>query len=71
MSKPAQPKSQTPPNHRKPSSSEQKQKDEALERDLDEGLRETFPASDPVAVDTHQPHRPGKGKQASSRRAGV
>jgi len=25
--------------------------DDAVERDLDEALRETFPASDPIAVD--------------------
>ncbi|MFS8974721.1 hypothetical protein [Cupriavidus necator] len=68
MSKPVQQKHQT---HPKPVPAKQKQKDEALERELDEGLMETFPASDPVAVDTHQPHPPGKGKQASSRRAGV
>lgn len=30
----------------------------ALERELEEGLEETFPASDPVAVT--EPARPGK-----------
>ncbi len=33
--------------------------DEQRERELDEALRETFPASDPVAVDTEGP-RPQK-----------
>ncbi|WP_354686178.1 hypothetical protein [Cupriavidus necator] len=60
MSKPAPQKHQTPSTARKPSPVEQKKKDqdEALERELDEGLKETFPASDPVAVDTHQQPRP-------------
>jgi hypothetical protein len=29
----------------------------ALERELEEGLEETFPASDPVAVTEPAPHR--------------
>jgi len=32
---------------------------ERLERALEEGLRETFPASDPVAVTEPAPARPG------------
>ncbi|RDK10564.1 hypothetical protein [Cupriavidus lacunae] len=54
MSKPAQkhqPQKSTTP-------ARQKEKDELIERELDEALEETFPASDPVAVDTHEPHRP-------------
>lgn len=59
MSKPA-------PMHppQKPTPSRQKEKDELIERELDEALEETFPASDPVAVDTRVPHRPaGAPKQ--------
>ncbi|UIF90508.1 hypothetical protein [Cupriavidus sp. UYPR2.512] len=41
-----------------PASSEQQRKDELIERELDEALKETFPASDPVAVDTHAPRKP-------------
>ncbi|WP_432260554.1 hypothetical protein [Cupriavidus sp. TMH.W2] len=53
MSKPAQKHQpqKTPP-------ARQEEKDELIERELDEALKETFPASDPVAVDTHVPHRP-------------
>lgn len=59
MSKPAQ-KHQP----QKPTPARQKEKDELIERELDEALEETFPASDPVAVDTHVPHRPaGASKQ--------
>ena len=32
-----------------------KTKDEVIERQLDEALKETFPASDPIAVDTEAP----------------
>jgi hypothetical protein len=52
MSKPASRK------HQEPSPSEQQRKDELIERELDEALKETFPASDPVAVDTHMPRKP-------------
>lgn len=44
--------------HQTPAPSEQQRKDELIERELDEALKETFPASDPVAVDTHVPHKP-------------
>ena len=30
-------------------------KDEVIDRELDEALKETFPASDPIAVDTDVP----------------
>lgn len=35
----------------------------ALERELEEGLEETFPASDPVAVTEPAPHRDKGGKK--------
>lgn len=57
MSKPAPKKHQT-----RPTPAEQKEQDDARERELDEGLKETFPASDPVAVDTHVHHRPTPDK---------
>ncbi|SOZ38367.1 hypothetical protein [Cupriavidus neocaledonicus] len=57
MSKPAQ-KHQPQPT--KPA--QQPSRDERIERELDEALKETFPASDPVAVDTDMPRRPGKPK---------
>jgi hypothetical protein len=34
-----------------------------LERELEEGLEETFPASDPVAVTEPAPHRDRDGKK--------
>ncbi|MDX6010176.1 hypothetical protein [Cupriavidus necator] len=49
----------TTQKHQTPASSEQQRKDELIERELDEALKETFPASDPVAVDTHAPRKPG------------
>jgi hypothetical protein len=42
----SKPKSGTP----KPASKSHKPSKEALERDLEEGLEDTFPASDPPAV---------------------
>lgn len=42
----SKPKSETP----KPSAKEHKPTKKELERDLEEGLEDTFPASDPVAV---------------------
>ncbi|WP_427306683.1 hypothetical protein [Cupriavidus sp. H39] len=57
MSKPA-PKPQ--PQPRTPA--QQQSRDELIERELDEALKDTFPASDPVAVDTDGPRRPGKPK---------
>ena len=32
-------------------------KDDLIERELDEALDETFPASDPIAVDTEVPKK--------------
>jgi hypothetical protein len=40
----------------KEQSDEQFMIDAALERELDEALRETFPASDPIAVDAAVEH---------------
>ena len=37
-----------------------KTKDERIERELDEALKLTFPASDPIAVDATTPHPPRK-----------
>jgi nicotinate phosphoribosyltransferase len=34
-----------------------------LERELEEGLQETFPASDPVAVTEPAPSHEGEGKK--------
>jgi nicotinate phosphoribosyltransferase len=42
----SKPKSETP----KPQEKKHKPDKETLERELEEGLEETFPASDPVAV---------------------
>jgi hypothetical protein len=39
-------------------SDEQKKKKEALDKELEEGLIETFPASDPPAVTQPVPHEP-------------
>ena len=38
-------------------------KDEVIERELDEALKETFPASDPIAVDTEAPDPSKKQKR--------
>lgn len=56
MSKPTQqqPKPTTP--------AQPPSRDERIERELDEALKETFPASDPIAVDTDVPRAPGKSK---------
>lgn len=59
MSKPAQ-KHQPHPQRQKPAP--QPSRDERIERELDEALKETFPASDPVAIDTDVPRQPGKSK---------
>ena len=40
-----------------------KTKDELIERELDEALKETFPASDPIAVDTEAPDPAKKPKR--------
>jgi len=37
-----------------------KRRDDILEAELDEALQETFPASDPIAVDTEVPDPPRK-----------
>lgn len=39
---------------------------EALERELEEGLEETFPASDPVAV-TEPGHRDGRNSGSKNK----
>jgi nicotinate phosphoribosyltransferase len=43
---PSKPKSETP----KPAEKKHKPDKDQLERELEEGLEETFPASDPVSV---------------------
>jgi hypothetical protein len=40
-----------------------KQNKATLERELEEGLEETFPASDPVAVTEPAPHHDKDGKK--------
>ncbi|MFC4278383.1 hypothetical protein [Achromobacter aloeverae] len=60
MSKPAQPheprKPATPPAG-KPSTGKPA-REQTVEQDLDEALKETFPASDPIAVDPEPRRRP-------------
>jgi hypothetical protein len=36
-------------------------KDDVIDRELDEALEETFPASDPIAVDREVPENPKGG----------
>ena len=43
----------------------------ALERELDEALAETFPASDPIAVDSAEEHRAGLGRQKKASGTGA
>jgi nicotinate phosphoribosyltransferase len=53
----SKPKSETPkPAEKKHKPETEKQR---LERELEEGLEETFPASDPVAVTEPGPDEPG------------
>ena len=48
---------------RKEQREQEKDKDDVLEQELEEGLEETFPASDPVAVtSTTRPGAPRKSK---------
>ena len=47
------------------------QKRERLERALEEGLRETFPASDPVAVTQPAPTLPGDDENEMIEAAGT
>jgi hypothetical protein len=62
MPKPA--RKQPPQQPQQPTPAQQQARDELIERELDEALKDTFPASDPVAVDTHGPQRPtGKPKR--------
>lgn len=58
MSKPAAP---APPASPPPKvAPEPGSKDDHVEDELDEALRETFPASDPISVDHGSPARPRK-----------
>ena len=59
MTKPAKPaKPVGPASHEPP-----EVKDDLIERELDEALDETFPASDPIAVDTEvPPPKPQRGR---------
>jgi hypothetical protein len=41
---------------------------ERLERDLEEGLEQTFPASDPVAVTEPAPDHEGDGKKHKTKK---
>jgi nicotinate phosphoribosyltransferase len=50
------------PNKPKPAGKSH-EPDKTLERELEEGLEETFPASDPVAVTEPAPHRDKNGKK--------
>ena len=43
----------------------------ALERELDEALAETFPASDPIAVDSAEEHRAELGRQKKASGTGA
>ncbi|ALS62028.1 hypothetical protein [Pandoraea norimbergensis] len=57
--------SDTPTRKPKP---QQPHKEDAVERDLDEALEETFPASDPVSIDTSQPRRTPEPKPSTGKR---
>jgi hypothetical protein len=59
MSKPAS--SQAAPKKHKTSNPDAPQEHDALEDELDEALKGTFPASDPIAVD---PDVPDRGRKA-------
>lgn len=47
----------------KPATKKDEPDKERLERELEEGLEETFPGSDPVAVTEPAPERAGNGKK--------
>lgn len=47
---------------RSPGKAQESEK-KALERELEEGLEETFPASDPVSVTEPAPHHDKDGKK--------
>lgn len=55
----SKPKSEKPKSGGKALSPEK----ERLERELEEGLEETFPASDPVAVSEPAPNHAGRNKK--------
>jgi hypothetical protein len=61
MSKPQPAKAPAPSAKKKDKGNEQ-----VLDQELDEALRETFPASDPIAVDP-VPHKPAKGGTGGKR----
>ncbi len=61
MSKPAA--SQTDQRTTKPSGTDAPQEPDALEDELDEALKATFPASDPIAVDPDVPKRRTGGQR--------
>ena len=50
-------------NKTKSPGKEPESKKKMLERELEEGLEETFPASDPVAVTEPAPHHDKDGKK--------
>ncbi len=47
----------------KPKPAKKTKPDKTLERELEEGLEETFPASDPVAVTEPAPHHDKNSKK--------
>ena len=54
-----------PPQDR---AAERRRADAALEREIDQALEATFPASDPIAVDTAREHR-ARRKRAGKRKS--
>jgi hypothetical protein len=56
--------SRTAPSEAAPLSAAERRRLDAL---LDEGLRETFPASDPVAVVQHAPEQPSAARPRRKR----
>ena len=57
-------------NRAKPEAKKNKDRQRRLEKALEEGLRETFPASDPVAVTEPAPTPPGDDSTDHERRGG-
>lgn len=47
---------------------QQPHEEDNVERDLDEALEETFPASDPVSIEIDKPKRPPASKTAETKR---
>ncbi|AKC70666.1 hypothetical protein [Pandoraea oxalativorans] len=47
---------------------QQPHKEDAVERDLDEALEETFPASDPVSIEVDKPKRVPASRPGETKR---